>query len=93
MRTEEFLFEHSLKLRRRIEEGLRDIISSSSDGRGERLVDQRNPFPDGKHVKKLKGYEEQYRLRVGDFRVVFQRSGSRIDVIDVLSKPDFQKAY
>ncbi len=29
----------------------------------------------------------------GDFRVVFQRSGSRIDVIDVLSKPHFQKAY
>jgi len=44
-------------------------------------------------VKKLKGYEEQYRLRVGDFRVVFQQSGSRIDVIDVLSKLDFQKAY
>ena len=42
---------------------------------------KRNPFP------------EPYRLRVGDFRVVFQRSGSRIDVIDVLSKPDFQKAY
>ena len=54
---------------------------------------KRNPFPDGKHVKKLKGDEELYRLRVGDFRVVFQRSGSRIDVIDVLSKPDFQKAY
>ena len=54
---------------------------------------KRNPFPDGKHVKKLKGYAELYRLRVGDFRVVFQRSGSRINVIDVLSKPDFQKAY
>ncbi len=52
-----------------------------------------NPFPDGKHVKKLKGYEGLYRLRVGDFRVVFQRSGNRIEVIDVLSKPDFQKAY
>jgi mRNA interferase RelE/StbE len=63
-----------------------------------RIVDgcerlKRNPFPDGKHVKKLKGYEELYRLRVGDFRIVFQRSGSRIDVIDVLSKPDFQKSY
>jgi mRNA interferase RelE/StbE len=54
---------------------------------------KRNPFPDGKHVKKLKGYEELYRLRVGDYRIVFQRSGSRIEVIDVLSKPDFQKAY
>ena len=54
---------------------------------------KRDPFPDGKHVKKLKGYEELYRLRVGDFRVVFHRSGRRVDVIDVLSKPDFQKAY
>jgi mRNA-degrading endonuclease RelE of RelBE toxin-antitoxin system len=43
--------------------------------------------------ERLKRKVELYRLRVGDFRVVFQRSGSRIDVIDVLSKPDFQKVY
>jgi mRNA-degrading endonuclease RelE of RelBE toxin-antitoxin system len=34
-----------------------------------------------------------YRLRAGDYRVVFQRSGTRIDIVRVLSKPDFQKAY
>ena len=54
---------------------------------------KRNPFPDGKHVKKLKGYQDLYRLRVGDFRIVFQRLRNHTTVIDVLSKPDFQKAY
>ena len=31
--------------------------------------------------------------RAGDYRVVFQSSGTRIDIVRVLSKPDFQKAY
>jgi len=57
-----------------------------------RLAD--NPFPDGKRIKKLQGLREPiYRLRAGDFRVVFTRSGTRIDIVRVLSKPEFQKAY
>ena len=57
-----------------------------------RLAD--DPIPDGKRIKKLQGFKEDlYRLRAGDYRVVFQRSGTRIDIVRVLSKPDFQKAY
>lgn len=57
-----------------------------------RLAD--NPIPDGKRIKKLQGFKENlYRLRAGDYRVVFKRSGTRIDIVRVLSKPDFQKAY
>ena len=57
-----------------------------------RLAD--DPIPDGKRIKKLHGFKETlYRLRAGDYRVVFQRSGTRIDIVRVLSKPDFQKAY
>ena len=58
-----------------------------------RLAD--NPIPDGKRIKKLQGFKEQqlYRLRAGDYRVVFKRSGARMDIVRVLSKPDFQKAY
>lgn len=57
-----------------------------------RLAD--NPTPDGKRIKKLQGFREAlYRLRAGDYRVVFTRSGTRIDIVRVLSKPDFQKAY
>jgi mRNA-degrading endonuclease RelE of RelBE toxin-antitoxin system len=57
-----------------------------------RLAD--NPIPDGKRIKKLQGFKEVlYRLRAGDYRIVFQRSGTRIDIVRLLSKPDFQKAY
>ena len=57
-----------------------------------RLAD--DPIPDGKRIKKLQGFREPlYRLRAGDYRVVFARSGIRINIVRVLSKPDFQKAY
>lgn len=53
-----------------------------------------DPIPDGKRIKKLQGFKESlYRLRAGDYRVVFKRSGTRIDIVRVLSKPDFQKTY
>lgn len=53
-----------------------------------------DPIPDGKRIKKLQGFQDNlYRLRAGDYRVVFKRSGARIDIVRVLSKPDFQKAY
>lgn len=53
-----------------------------------------NPIPDGKRIKKLQGFKESlYRLRVGDYRVVFKRFGTRLDIVRILSKPDFQKAY
>jgi mRNA interferase RelE/StbE len=54
---------------------------------------KKNPFPDEKHIKKLKGYKGLYRQRIGDYRVVYRISGATIGVIDVVSKPDFQKAY
>ena len=57
-----------------------------------RLV--KDPVPDGKRIKKLQGYKENlYRLRAGDYRIVFTRSGTRIDIVRVLSKPDFERAY
>jgi len=53
-----------------------------------------NPIPDGKRVKKLQGFKENlYRLRAGDYRVVFRRAGTRLDIVRVLSKGDFQRAY
>ena len=52
-----------------------------------------NPFPDEKHVKKLKGYTGLYRLRVGNYRIVFTISKNAVQVIDVVSKPDFNRAY
>lgn len=52
------------------------------------------PFPDGKRIKKLKGFKEDlYRLRAGDYRIVFLRQGAAVSVARVLAKKDFQKVY
>jgi mRNA-degrading endonuclease RelE of RelBE toxin-antitoxin system len=53
-----------------------------------------NPIPEGKRIKKLKGFKEDlYRLRAGDFQVVFQREGASLFVVRVLAKKDFKKVY
>lgn len=52
-----------------------------------------NPVPDGKHIKKLKGYENLYRLRVGDYRVVFEWKNIEVNIVRILTRQDFGKKY
>ena len=54
---------------------------------------ENNPLPDGKHIKKLKGYKDLYRLRIGDYRAVFEWKGESVTIIRVLTKQDFGKKY
>jgi mRNA interferase RelE/StbE len=54
---------------------------------------ENNPFPDSKHIKKLKGYKDFYRLRIGDYRAVFQWKGESLTIIRILTKQDFGKKY
>lgn len=52
-----------------------------------------NPVPDGSHIKKLKGYKDLYRLRIGDYRAVFEWKGENITVVRVLTRQDFGKRF
>lgn len=73
-------------------DGFPDKITKQILGDCARLAE--DPIPDGKRIKKLQGFKDKiYRLGAGDYRVVFTRSGVRIDIVRVLSKPDFQRAY
>lgn len=54
---------------------------------------ERNPFPEGKHIKKLRGFRDLYRLRVGDYRVIFKWEGNTVTVIRLLTRQDFGKRY
>lgn len=54
---------------------------------------ENSPNPDGKHIRKLKGYKELYRLRIGDYRAVFQWQGRNVTVIRILTRQDFGKKY
>ncbi len=52
-----------------------------------------NPLPDGSHIKKLKGYKDLYRLRIGDYRAVFEWRVENITVIRALTRQDFGKKF
>jgi mRNA interferase RelE/StbE len=39
-------------------------------------------------VKKLKGYDDRYRLRVGDFRVMFMLVKNDIGVYEIVNRKD-----
>lgn len=54
---------------------------------------QTDPLPDGKHVKKLRGYKDIYRLRIGDYRAVFELQADTVTVIRILTRQDFGKKY
>ncbi|GEA26525.1 mRNA interferase RelE [Microcystis aeruginosa NIES-4325] len=49
-----------------------------------------NPRPDG--VKKLKGYEDMYRIRVGSYRVIYEVEDGKMLVL-VVSAVHRQSAY
>lgn len=52
-----------------------------------------NPTPDGKHIKKLKGYKNLYRLRAGEYRIVFEWNNLNINIVRILTRQDFGKKY
>lgn len=47
-------------------------------------------LPDG-DVKRLKGYTSLYRLRIGDWRILFTMIANNISVEDVLPRGDAYK--
>lgn len=45
-----------------------------------------SPSPQG--VEKLQGYERMYRIRVGDYRIVYEVTGSDLSIIAVNHRKD-----
>lgn len=73
-------------------------LSGLSDNEFDRIIDgckrlKDNPTPDGKHIKKLRGYQDLYRLRVGDYRIVFECKGSDVNIVTVVTRQEFGKKY
>jgi mRNA interferase RelE/StbE len=50
----------------------------------------RNPYPQG--VKKLTGFEHTYRIRVGDYRILYNIYEDRL-VIDIIRVRHRKEAY
>lgn len=45
-------------------------------------------FPNIQNIKKLSNYEPSYRLRVGDYRILFDVQSNEIDIARVLHRKD-----
>jgi len=60
-------------------------INSQDKPTKKRLKDAIEKIPQG-DIKKLKGLENEYRLRVGDLRVLFTIEGNMIIIYDILPR-------
>ena len=49
-----------------------------------------NSLPAG-DVKKLTGYKNMYRLRVGDYRIIFEKDSNKYHVIKIDNRGDVYK--
>ena len=51
-----------------------------------------NPFPRGNTIKRIKGAKiPLYRLRVGDYRVIYYIDGKNIPIILIVARKDLEK--
>lgn len=55
-----------------------------------RIISAINILPAG-DVKKLKGYDTRYRLRVGDYRVIFDKKGNILYIEKIGGRGDVYK--
>ena len=56
----------------------------------QRIVTAINSLPNG-DVKKFQGTDSKYRLRVGDFRVIFDRQGNILYIEKIGNRGDVYK--
>ncbi|AUB59865.1 hypothetical protein BK009_03750 [Methanobacterium subterraneum] len=74
MRYKVFLDRKALK-------NLEDIESDISDSIMNRIIKLKDGFLPDLDIKKLKGYSNHYRLRIGKYRVLFQLQKDHVIII------------
>ena len=58
------------------------FLDKQPSRQAERIEKAINSLPAG-DIKKLRGYENMYRLRVGDFRIIFEKDDDNYHVIKI----------
>lgn len=60
-----------------------------------RVVAAIERLPNGEDIKKLKGYDDLLRLRVGDYRIIYTIDNGKliVYVIDIDNRGDIYKRY
>jgi len=68
----------------------KDFLEKQPERQASRIRRAINNLPYG-DIKKLKGYDNMYRLRIGDFRVVFENKNEMLHVIKIDNRGDVYK--
>jgi len=73
-----------------------DLNSISDDQRQKILSDIKklsaNPLLIGSHIKKLRGFKRPlYRLRSGDYRVLYRVQGDMVTIMRVIDRKDLER--
>jgi len=69
------------------------FIKSRSKGEQKRLLCEIYKLPDCKNVKKMAGYDNRFRLRIGDTRVIYDKHDDTfiILIVQIGSRGDVYK--
>ena len=51
-----------------------------------------DPFPRGKTIRQIQGMVGIFRLRIGDYRVVYQRTENRAEILRVIHRQALERA-
>lgn len=76
-----------------IEKSAEKFIRKQDKSKQQKLYDAIKQLPMGTYIKKLKGFSNKYRLRVNDYRIIYDKFDDLyiIDVIDVNNRGDVYK--
>lgn len=75
-----------LQITKTAEKSIKRLDKATRD----RIIDGIKKLPIG-DIKKLKGYKNSYRLRIGDYRVIYEFDGYTIVIADVLPRGEAYK--
>lgn len=78
-----------------IKKKAKKFIDKLSANERKRVVSAIERLPDGEDIKKLKGYDDLLRLRVGDYRIIYTVDNGKLIVlvVDIDNRGDIYKRY
>ena len=51
-----------------------------------------NPFPHGKTIRQIQGMIGIFRLRIGDYRAIYQQTENRVEILRVIHRQELERA-
>lgn len=78
-----------------IKKKAKKFIDKLPQNERKRIVTAIEKLPNGEDIKKVKGYDELFRLRVGEYRVIYSVDNGKliIYIVDVGNRGDIYKRY